>query len=161
MATIILFSSDNRLLFIHKGFRASFKDALEQACAKRINLSGFELSKTKYLPNFFDPQFMSYSLKKAKLDGLLMKNATLLTIVLDGGSLVGADFSNSSFDYGTLEGADFTTADVSNCSFESVNLINTIFHDANLSGAYLKTAKLLHTRLAGANLKGVVWNDEG
>jgi uncharacterized protein YjbI with pentapeptide repeats len=77
------------------------------------------------------------------------QNLTLTNIILDGATLTGTNFRRTIFDGGSLIGANF-----SNSAAANTNLTQTSFVGANLTNATFVNANLNSSSFAGANLAG-------
>ena len=108
-----------------KGGSGGRIEALQELNADRVPLVGVDVSS-------------------AYLQGLQLKNASLLR----------ADFSSADLRTSDLSGCDLTLANLNSANFRSARLDHTVFAEANLSDADLSGADLSAADFSGATLNG-------
>ena len=111
----------------------TIKEAVEEAVAKKIDLTNVHLTGTDLMgANLANAKFSGASLRWANLNGANLSGANL-----NDANLIGADLSNAN-----LNGANLSSANLSDANLRRANL-----RRANLTGADLSNADIINAQL--------------
>jgi hypothetical protein len=133
---------------IHEGYFATFKDCVEDAVQKGINLAwtnlaGANLAGTNLTgTNLYRANLKNANLENANLAFANLKNANLENANLISTNLYRANLENTYLAYANLSGANLKNANLACADLEGANLAYANLANADLENANLTNAKM-------------------